>query len=71
MNSNGLIMLNIEQFRYGTDNFAYIIYGEKQAMAIDGGAWKEILSFLKTKNLTLNLSPTHIRITTTHQGMII
>ena len=46
-------MLNIEQFRYGTDNFAYIIYGKKQAMAIDGGAFKEILSFLKSRNLTL------------------
>ena len=46
-------MLNIEQFRYGSDNFAYIIHGKKQAMAIDGGAWKEILSFLKTNNLSL------------------
>jgi hydroxyacylglutathione hydrolase len=46
-------MLNIEQFRYGADNFAYIIYGNAQAMAIDGGAWKEILSFLKTNNLSL------------------
>ena len=46
-------MLNIEQFRYGTDNFAYIIHGKAQAMAIDGGAWKEILSFLKTNDLTL------------------
>jgi hydroxyacylglutathione hydrolase len=46
-------MLNIEQFRYGADNFAYVIYGDAQAMAIDGGAWKEILSFLKTNNLTL------------------
>jgi hydroxyacylglutathione hydrolase len=46
-------MFNIEQFRYGSDNFAYIIYGKTQAMAIDGGAWKEILSFLKTNNLSL------------------
>ena len=53
-------MLTIEQFRYGTDNFAYLIHGNKQAMAIDGGAWKEILSFLKTNNLTL------IFITNTH-----
>jgi hydroxyacylglutathione hydrolase len=53
-------MLNIEQFRYGADNFAYVIYGEKQAMAIDGGAWKEILSFLKTKNITLKyITNTH------------
>lgn len=46
-------MLNIEQFRYGADNFAYMIHGAKQAMVIDGGAWKEILSFLKAKDLTL------------------
>jgi len=46
-------MLNIEQFRYGSDNFAYVIHGKKQAMAVDGGAWKEILSFLKTTNLVL------------------
>ncbi|PKN50611.1 MAG: hydroxyacylglutathione hydrolase [Deltaproteobacteria bacterium HGW-Deltaproteobacteria-13] len=48
-------MLNIEQFHYGADNLAYIIYGEKQALAIDGGAWKEILSFLKARDLTLTL----------------
>jgi len=46
-------MLNIEQFRYGSDNLAYIIHGKTQAMAIDGGAWKEILSFLKTNILSL------------------
>jgi hydroxyacylglutathione hydrolase len=46
-------MLTIEQFRYGTENFAYLIHGKGQAMAIDGGAWKEILSFLKTNTLTL------------------
>jgi hydroxyacylglutathione hydrolase len=53
-------MLSIEQFRYGTDNFAYLIHGKEQAMAIDGGAWKEILSFLKQKNLILKI------ITNTH-----
>lgn len=53
-------MLNIEQFRYGTDNFAYLIHGKEQAMAIDGGAWKEMLSFLKTNKLTL------IFVTNTH-----
>ncbi len=60
MHSNGLTKLNIKQFRYGTDNLAYIIYGEKQAIAIDGGAWKEILSFLKIKNLILtSVTNTH------------
>jgi hydroxyacylglutathione hydrolase len=48
-------MLNVEQFRYGTDNFAYLIYGKRQAMAIDGGAWKEILSFLTQRNLILKI----------------
>ena len=44
-------MLNVEQFRYGADNLAYLIYGTTQAMAIDGGAWQEILSFLESNNL--------------------
>jgi hydroxyacylglutathione hydrolase len=46
-------MLNIEQFRYG-DNLAYLLYGKTEAMAIDGGAWQEILTFLKQGNLTLS-----------------
>ena len=45
-------MLNIEQFRYG-DNLAYLLYGNTEAMAIDGGAWQEILDFLKRHSLTL------------------
>lgn len=46
-------MLNIEQFRCGADNFSYLIYGKKQALAIDGGAWEDILSFLDRHSLTL------------------
>jgi Zn-dependent hydrolases, including glyoxylases len=53
-------MLHIEQFRYG-DNLAYLVYGKTEAMAIDGGAWQEILAFLESNNLTL------IFITNTHQ----
>jgi hydroxyacylglutathione hydrolase len=45
-------MLNIEQFRYG-DNLAYLLYGRTEAMAVDGGAWQEILDFLKQYHLTL------------------
>ena len=45
-------MLSVEQFRYG-DNFSYLIYGKRQAMAIDGGAWQEILAFLKSNSLEL------------------
>lgn len=46
-------MLNIEQFRYGSDNLAYLLHGQKQAMAIDGGAWEEILLFLERHHLEL------------------
>ena len=53
-------MLNIEQFRYG-DNLAYLVYGKTESMAIDGGAWQEIISFLETNNLTLKF------VTNTHQ----
>jgi hydroxyacylglutathione hydrolase len=46
-------MLANQQFRYSSDNLGYVIYGEKTAMAIDGGAVDEILQFLEEKHLTL------------------
>ncbi|OPY87088.1 MAG: Hydroxyacylglutathione hydrolase [Smithella sp. PtaU1.Bin162] len=53
-------MLKVEQLRYGTDNFSYLLYGEKQAVAIDGGAWEKICTFLKGHNLELTiLTNTH------------
>ncbi len=54
------MILNIEQFRCG-DNLAYLVFGEDQAIVIDGVAWQEIISFLGQNNLTLAL------ITNTHQ----
>ncbi len=45
-------MLHLEQFRYG-DNLAYLIYGSTEAMAVDGGAWQDILSFLDRHALAL------------------
>ena len=53
-------MLNIEQFHYG-DNLAYLVYRKTEAIAIDGGAWQEILESLATNNLTLKF------VTNTHQ----
>jgi len=46
-------MLTVEQFRCGADNFSYLVYGKTQALAIDGGAWENILSFLDRHSLTL------------------
>jgi len=45
--------MHIRQFRYGSDNLSYLIYGKKLALAIDGGAVDEILSFVRTAGLEL------------------
>lgn len=45
--------LHIEQFRYGHDNLAYLLFGPTEAMAVDGGAWQDILAFVREHNLTL------------------
>jgi hydroxyacylglutathione hydrolase len=45
--------LHVEQFRYGRDNLGYLVYGRSEAMAIDGGAWQEILEFAGRHSLKL------------------
>lgn len=46
-------MLKVEQFLYSADNFAYLVHGDHEALAIDGGAWQEIISFIGDNNLRL------------------
>jgi len=53
-------MLTIQQFRYSSDNLAYLVHGNREAMAVDGGAVEEILSYLEKRNLEL------VRIANTH-----
>lgn len=53
-------MLTIRQFRYSSDNLAYLIHGKKQAIAVDGGAVEEILSYLGEHDLDL------VRVANTH-----
>ena len=36
--------MRIRQFPYSADNLGYLIWGERHAMAVDGGAVKDILS---------------------------
>ena len=55
--------MNIRQFRYGADNLGYLVYGDKTAMAIDGGAVDEILTGVQNNNLELKY------ITNTHSHM--
>jgi hydroxyacylglutathione hydrolase len=46
-------VLNVKQYRYGADNLAYLVYSQKDALVIDGGAYKEILDFIEYKKLNL------------------
>lgn len=48
-------MLKVKQFRYGADNLGYLVYGTESAMAIDGGAAAEILTFLGEHQLKLKV----------------
>ncbi|MGA3208340.1 MAG: MBL fold metallo-hydrolase [Syntrophales bacterium] len=56
-------MLQVKQFRYHLDNLGYLLYGEKYAMAVDGGAFDEILSFADSRRLSL------LFVTNTHGHM--
>ena len=45
--------MEIQQFRYASDNLGYLLYRNGEAMAIDGGAVDGILSFVKENGLDL------------------
>ncbi len=45
--------MKLKQFRYAADNLGYVFYGHTSAIAIDGGAVEEILSFVKKRALVL------------------
>jgi hydroxyacylglutathione hydrolase len=45
--------MNIKQFRFSSDNLAYLVYNNKTAVAIDGGAVNSILSFVEQNTLNL------------------
>lgn len=48
------VKLRTIQFRYGTDNLGYLIRRKKFAVAVDGGAVPEILSYLEQNDLILS-----------------
>jgi hydroxyacylglutathione hydrolase len=52
--------MKIAQFRYSADNLAYLLYGDRTALAIDGGAVDAILDFAADRGLALT------RVTNTH-----
>ena len=52
--------MRVKQFRYSADNLGYLMYGERYALAIDGGAAEQMLSFIEQHCLELRV------ITNTH-----
>lgn len=55
--------MDIKQFRYGPDNLGYLVYGDRSAMAVDGGAADDILAFIADRALKLKY------VTNTHSHM--
>ncbi|MDP2646920.1 MAG: MBL fold metallo-hydrolase [Desulfobacterales bacterium] len=52
--------MQVKQFRYATDNFSYLIFGDRSALVIDGGAVDEILGFIRDRSLQLEtITNTH------------
>jgi len=45
--------MEVKQFRYAADNFGYLVYQQGVAVAIDGGAVEQILSFVEDNHLRL------------------
>ncbi len=45
--------MKIKQFRYSFDNLGYLIYTQREAIAIDGGAVEQIQTFIKNNGLIL------------------
>ncbi len=45
--------MKIKQFRYSSDNLGYLLYAEKTAIAIDGGAVDQIFSFAGQNGLKI------------------
>ena len=47
--------MKIEQFRYASDNLGYLVYGEKSAIAIDGGNPDDMIAFAGQKKVDITL----------------
>lgn len=45
--------MEVRQFRYSEDNLGYLVYGNKTALAVDGGAVEEMMHFINDKGLQL------------------
>ena len=52
--------MKIKQFKFSADNFGYLVWAKKKAIAIDGGAPEQMISFAGKHNLDIAyVSNTH------------
>nr|WP_321398325.1 MBL fold metallo-hydrolase [uncultured Desulfobacter sp.] len=47
--------MDIEQFKYGTDNLGYLVYNGNSSIAIDPGAPEQMAKFASEKNVSIDI----------------
>jgi len=47
--------MKVRQFRYGSDNMGYLVYGSRNAVAIDAGAVDEMIAFAENNSLCIRV----------------
>ena len=47
--------MHIKQFRYSADNFGYLVYGTKTALAVDPGAVDAMIEFAENKGVEITV----------------
>ncbi|MFH1155942.1 MAG: MBL fold metallo-hydrolase [Pseudomonadota bacterium] len=47
--------MKVKQFRYSADNLGYLVYGARNAVAVDAGAVDEMTAFAETSGLTITV----------------
>lgn len=48
--------MKVKQFRYAFDNLGYVVYAQREAIAIDGGAVEQIHAFIREHGLILTFA---------------
>lgn len=47
--------MDIQQFRYASDNLGYLVYGREKGLAVDGGNPDAMVAFAREKNIEISL----------------